>query len=157
MCSKWDKNFPLASSNGYSLERGTLKKIKSVAGKKWKFHLFLSYLFFYWKGSLLLLRTTVWTFCFWCGKVNFEQGKVLVTQSCLTLRDPMDYSPPGSSVEFSRQEYWSGLPFPSVGDLSHWGIEPRSPALEADSLPSEPKPKNKQIGPQITEFQTKTP
>ena len=35
----------------------------------------------------------------------------------------------------SRQEYWSGLPFPSPGDLSHPGIEPRSPALQADSLP----------------------
>ena len=43
--------------------------------------------------------------------------KKLVTQSCLTLCDPMDCSPPGSSVEFSRQEYWSGLPFPSPGDF----------------------------------------
>ena len=130
---------------------------KICCRKKMKIPFIFKLFVFYWKGSLLLLRTTVWTFCFWCGKVSFEQGKVLVTQSCLTLRDPMDYSPPGSSVEFSRQEYWSGLPFPSVGDLSHWGTEPRSPALEADSLPSEPKPKNKQIGPQITEFQTKTP
>jgi len=39
-------------------------------------------------------------------------------------------------VGFSRQEYWSGLPFPSPGDLSNLGIEPRSPALQA--LPSEP-------------------
>ena len=39
---------------------------------------------------------------------------------------------------FSRQEYRSGLPIPSPGDLSHPGIEPRSPALQADSLPSEP-------------------
>jgi len=38
---------------------------------------------------------------------------------------------------FSRQEYWSGLLFPSPGDLSHVGIEPRSPALQADSLPTE--------------------
>ena len=42
------------------------------------------------------------------------------------------------SMEFSRQEYWSGLPFPSPGDLSDLGIEPRSPALWADALPSEP-------------------
>ena len=41
-------------------------------------------------------------------------------------------------MEFSRQEYWSGLPFPSPGDLPHPGIEPRSPALEADALTSEP-------------------
>ena len=41
-------------------------------------------------------------------------------------------------MEFSRQEYWSGLPFPSPGDLPDLGIKPRSPALQADSLPSEP-------------------
>ena len=39
---------------------------------------------------------------------------------------------------FSRQEYWSGLPFPSPGDLPNPGIKPRSPALEADALTSEP-------------------
>ena len=41
------------------------------------------------------------------------------------------------SMRFSRQEYWSGLPFPSPGDLSNPGIEPRSPALQADALTSE--------------------
>ena len=41
------------------------------------------------------------------------------------------------SMGFSRQEYWSGLPFPSPGDLPHPGTEPRSPALQADALPSE--------------------
>ena len=41
-------------------------------------------------------------------------------------------------MEFSRQEYWSGLPFPSPGDLPDPGIKPKSPALQADSLPSEP-------------------
>ena len=50
----------------------------------------------------------------------------------------MDYSPPGSSVEFSRQEYWSGLPFPSTGDHPNTGTKPRSPALQADSLPLAP-------------------
>ena len=39
---------------------------------------------------------------------------------------------------FSRQEYWSGLPFPSPGDLPDPAIKPRSPALQADSLPFEP-------------------
>ena len=39
---------------------------------------------------------------------------------------------------FSRKEYWSGLPFPSPGDLPDPGIEPGSPALEADTLTSEP-------------------
>ena len=42
------------------------------------------------------------------------------------------------SMEFSRQEYWNGLPFLSPGDLSNPGIKPESPALQADSLPSEP-------------------
>ena len=65
---------------------------------------------------------------------------VLVTQSCPTLCDLMDCSPPGSfpSLQFSRQEYWSGLPFPSPRDLPHPGIELRSPTLQADALTSEP-------------------
>ena len=45
------------------------------------------------------------------------------------------------SMEFSRQEYWSGLPFPSPGDLPNPGIKPDLPALQADSLPSEPREK----------------
>ena len=45
------------------------------------------------------------------------------------------------SMEFSRPEYWSGEPFPSPGDLPNPGIEPRSPALQADSLPAEPQGK----------------
>ena len=47
------------------------------------------------------------------------------------------------SMEFSRQEYWSGLPFPSAGDLPEPGTEPRSPALQADSLPTEPPGRQK--------------
>ena len=48
-------------------------------------------------------------------------------QFCLTLCDPMNCSPPGSSLSmgFSRQEYWSGLPCPLLGDLLNPGIEPR--------------------------------
>ena len=46
------------------------------------------------------------------------------------------------SMGFSRQEYWSGLLFPSPGDLSNPGIEPRSPALQADTLPPEPPGKS---------------
>ena len=42
------------------------------------------------------------------------------------------------SIEFSRKEYWSGLPFPSPGDLPDPGIEHGSPALQADALPPEP-------------------
>ena len=62
-----------------------------------------------------------------------------VAQSCPTLCDPMDSSlhqaPP--SMGFSRQEYWSGLPFPSPGNLPDPGIKHRSPAWQADSLLSE--------------------
>ena len=42
------------------------------------------------------------------------------------------------SVGFSKQEYWSGLPFPSPGDLPNPGVEPGSPALQGDALPYEP-------------------
>ena len=51
-------------------------------------------------------------------------------------------------MEFSRPEYWSGYPFSSPGDLPNPGIEPRSSALQADSLPAEPqgKPKNTGLG-----------
>ena len=53
-----------------------------------------------------------------------------VAKLCLTLCDAMDCSPPGPSVHgFPRKEYWSGLPFPSPGDLLNPGIEPMCPAL----------------------------
>jgi len=49
-------------------------------------------------------------------------------------------------MEFSRQEYWNnGLPFPPLGDLPDPGIEPTSPALQADFLPSEPPGKQRKI------------
>ena len=63
----------------------------------------------------------------------------LVVQSCPTLRhhglQPTRLLCPWG---FSRQEYWSGLPYLRPGDLPDLGIEPRSPALQADSLPSDP-------------------
>ena len=54
------------------------------------------------------------------------------------------------SMGFSRQEYWNGLPFPSPGDLPNPGIEPRSPALQADSLPTELQ--GKPLGPPKGQF-----
>ena len=63
-----------------------------------------------------------------------------VAQSCPTLCDPMNcvaHQAP-LSVEFPSQEYWSGLPFPSPRDIPYPRIKHRSPALQADSLPSEP-------------------
>ena len=56
-------------------------------------------------------------------------------QSCPTLCKPLDCS---LSMGFSRQEYWSRLSFPSPGDLPNPRIEPRSPVLQVDSLPSDP-------------------
>ena len=64
---------------------------------------------------------------------------VLVAKSCQTLETSwiVAHQVP-LSMEFSRQEYWSGLSFPSPGDLLNPGIEPRSPALQVDSLPADP-------------------
>ena len=79
--------------------------------------------------------------CSWCQKTPREWRHlvhvcVLVAQSCPTLCDPMDsiaYQAP-LFVGFSRQGYWSGLPFPSLGDLPDPGIKPESPALQVDAL-----------------------
>ena len=73
-------------------------------------------------------------------RLYFVVFAVVQLVNCVQLfRDPMDYIPPGSSVMgFSRQEYWSEVPCPPPGNLPNPGIEPGSPALQADSLPSEP-------------------
>ena len=76
---------------------------------------------------------------FYSESINSKQ-KVLVSQLCLTLwekeRATAHQAP--LSMGFFRQEYWSGLPFPSPGDLANSGIEPGSPTLQVDSLSSEP-------------------
>ena len=62
----------------------------------------------------------------------------LVAKSCPTLATPWNVACQSPlSIGFSRQECWSGLPFPSQGDLPDVGIEPGSPAFQADSLPTE--------------------
>ena len=62
----------------------------------------------------------------------------LITKLCLTLAIPQTVAHQASLfMGFPRQEYWSGLPFPSAGDLPHPGIKPRSTALQADSLLTE--------------------
>ena len=70
-----------------------------------------------------------------CSQVRESE----VTQLCPTFATPwtVDYEAP-PSMQFSRQEYWSGLPFPSAGDLPDPGIKPGSPTLQTDALPSEP-------------------
>ena len=58
-----------------------------------------------------------------CSLMLWDSG------DCIACQAPL-------SMEFSRQEYWTGLPFPTSGDLPNPGIKPMSPALQADSLPS---------------------
>jgi len=72
----------------------------------------------------------------------------LVAQSCLTLFDPMDCSPPGSSVHGDSPGKNTGVDFHAFlqGNLPNLGIKPRSPILQADSLPSELPGKHKNTG-----------
>ena len=74
------------------------------------------------------------------GEKSSSTFKVKV-KSCPTLWDPLDHLAP-LSMGFSMQEYWSGLTFPSPGDLPDPGIEPGSPTLWTDALPSEPPEKS---------------
>ena len=70
----------------------------------------------------------------------------VVAQMCPTLHSPWTIACKAPlSMEFSRQESWSGLPFPCLGDHFDPGIKPRSPALQVDTLPSEPP--GKQVSP----------
>ena len=74
------------------------------------------------------------------GRVKMPgSGGGLVAKSCPTLCDAMDCSPPGAlSVGFSRQEYWSGLPFPSPGDLPGSETEPVSPVSAGGFFTTQP-------------------
>ena len=73
-------------------------------------------------------------------KCNKSEVKSLSCVRLFATPRPVAYQAP-LSVGFSRQEYWSGLPFPSPGEIADPGIEPRSPALQADALTSEPSGK----------------
>ena len=95
----------------------------------------------------------------WRGNMNCIRGCCcccLVAESCPTLCDPMNcivHQAP-LSMRFPRQESWSGLPFPSPGDLPDPGIEHGSPAWQADSLPLSPQGswhKNSPITPMAAE------
>ena len=71
----------------------------------------------------------------WKVKVkSLSHVRLLATPWTVAYKAPL-------SMGFFRQEYWSGLPFPSPGDLPNPGIDPGSPALQADALPSEPSGK----------------
>ena len=63
--------------------------------------------------------------------MSLSRVRLFVSPWTVALQDPL-------SMGFSRRECWSGLPFPSPGDIPNPGIEPRSPELQADALSSEP-------------------
>ena len=88
-----------------------------------------------------------WKKAVWKGCLGYESNyvKVLVAQSCLALVTPWTVALQAPlSMEFSSQESWSGLPFPSPADLPHPGIKSESPALQAVSLLSEPPGEKKE-------------
>ena len=86
--------------------------------------------------GILQARTLEWVAISFSNAWKWKV-KVKSLQSCLTLRHPMDCSLPGSSVHGILQaRIRSGLSVPSTGDLPNPGIKPRSPTLQADSLPS---------------------
>ena len=70
--------------------------------------------------------------------VSLSRVRLFVTPWTVAHQMPL-------SIEFFRQEYWSGLPCPPPGDLPNPEIEPRSPALQVDSIPSEPRGKPSSI------------
>ena len=72
-----------------------------------------------------------WTELNWVKVKSLSHVRLFATPWTVAYQAP-------PSVGFSRQEYWSGWPFPSPGDLPNPGIEPGSPTLQADTLPSEP-------------------
>ena len=79
------------------------------------------------------------------SELNFFPGFCLCVCACYSLNHAQLFATPWTvahqsplSMGFSRQEYWSGLPFPPPGDLANPRIEPKSPALQADSFLSEP-------------------
>ena len=93
-----------------------------------------------WRGAQCTEKSVSHFYCLLNDqRFKIFKVKVLVVQSCVTLWDPWTVVHQAPlSMGFSRKGYWSGLPFPSPGELPDPGIEPRSPELRADSLPSEP-------------------
>ena len=75
----------------------------------------------------------------------------LAVQSCPALCETLCFTPPGSFVHgIFQAKYWSGLPFPSPGDLPNPGIKPRSPAMQAYTLPSEPPGEPQEVTKAVT-------
>ena len=84
----------------------------------------------------IVLQDMIITLIYWCGWKWKSLSHVWLFETPWHVQ----------SIEFSRPEYWSGYPFPSPGDLPNPGIEPRSPALQADSLPAETQGKPQWYG-----------
>ena len=82
-------------------------------------------------NELYILNSYEAKFYVLCEVKSLSRVRLFVTPWTVAYQAPQ-------SVEFSRQENWSGLPFPSPGYLPSPGIEPGSPALQADALPPEP-------------------
>ena len=116
------------------------------------FVLFCFYLSFCFKPLRTLMRTNMYLYPNWYLLCVFYLPYLIVCMCsvihpCLMLCNPMDCSQQAPlSMEFSRQEYWSGLSCPPPGDLRNPGIKPRSPTLQRASLPSEPSGKTKNTG-----------
>ena len=116
----------------YKVENAQIIEVSSI--QLFKFFYFLNYkstimhLQEIWKGqNKVTYSSTMWVTC-------------SVMSDSATLWTEARQAP--LPMEFSRQKYWSGLPFPSPGDLPDPGIKLRSPALQADALPSEPPRKH---------------
>ena len=96
------------------------------------------FLFLYIQEWLFHGKSSLW----WKKVKSLSHVQLFATPWTVAYQTPQ-------SMEFSRQEYWSGLPSPSPGDLPNPGSKPRSPALQADALPFEPvggtKLRNSQI------------
>ena len=74
---------------------------------------------------------------------SYHGGDGLVAKTCPTLTAPWTIALQAPlSLRFPKQEYWSGLPFPSAGDLPDPGVKPQSPVWQADPLPFEPPGKD---------------
>ena len=101
---------------------------------KWRSKLYLPFHFpFYVQFHWLMYGQSTVIIFEWMWLISTLKVKVLVTQLCLTLCNPMDCAHQAPrSREFSRQVYESELPFPSPEDLPHPGIEPGPPALQAE-------------------------
>ena len=95
----------------------------------------------WWGDSHLVQLLTTYHFSQCCVLSRFSGVRLFAVMWAVARQAPL-------SMGFSRQEYWSGLPFPSLGDLPNPGVEPTSPvspALQADSLPTEPPGKSSHL------------